>query len=108
MIYDNEAQKRLSAASGLRLPDCFRPRPHRRCGTARPYLGEHWSSKLMTRVRFPSPAPSLKSKTCLEILRELNALKSARGNVRGNKRPDFELHRREQDYDPIWGANVRN
>jgi hypothetical protein len=24
---------------------------------------------------------------------------SARGNVRGNKRPDFELHPREQDYE---------
>jgi hypothetical protein len=26
-------------------------------------------------------------------------LKSARGNVRGNKRPDFELHQQEQDYE---------
>jgi hypothetical protein len=32
-----------------------------------------------------------------EILRERNALKSARGDVRGNKRPDLELHPREQD-----------
>jgi hypothetical protein len=56
-------------------------------------------SKLMTRVRFPSPAPSSKSMACLDIERAEFSLKSARGNVRDNKRPDFELHPREQDYE---------
>jgi hypothetical protein len=46
------------------------------------------TSKLMTRVRFPSPAPTLKSKTCPKGAE--CALKKRWGNVRGNKRPDFE------------------
>jgi hypothetical protein len=40
-----------------------------------------------------------KIKDLSERLGELNAQpKSAGGNVRGNKRPDFRLHPREQDY----------
>jgi hypothetical protein len=47
---------------------------------------EQNSSKLMTRVRFPSPAPSLKSNACADIERAECSLKSAQGNVTGNKR----------------------